>query len=412
MRKVVWVILVLFSILPLICEEPGTNEVFAPFVSRLDADVRDASVLLTWRDSTGVSGWNLIYRHTAEITQGTIDEASLIARIAKGQETYFDRPPDTQPYFYSILVESEEGTRYSLFIPFRNKTIAGVQVPYEDDPAKGAAQISQLSAVSGHDSITVSFLSSRSDRELFLFRSSTMISGYSDLIEGVSWILSPGLSSYQDKPPAGVAYYYAVLDAEMVKLGKVELTSGVNTTQYPAQLPLGSVKPELESADSLRTLPLPFLIISKNVESGEALAPRLYLPETREIASETQNAVDRLLADLPPAAQADKQLEMLAVDRVNQMDGQAAALKSIIEGSLFTGSYAEAQTELQTFLTIRRTEDLESRARFYLGQAFFFQGRYRKALIEFLLARDAYYLQVRGWLDACFDVLASVNNQP
>ena len=411
MKKTFWFAFILISVLRLSGQQAESSDVFAPFVSRLAAEVQDTGVLLTWRDSADVSGWNLIYRHSEDIKISNIDNASLVARIAPGQQSYIDRPPDTLSYYYAVLVESDDGTRYSLLIPFRNKTIAGVQVPFESDPEKRASRITELTSSSTGDSISVSFKSSRTDREVLLIRSSSEISDFRDLIEGVSWILSPGVTTYDDKPPAGIGYYYAVLDAEMAKLGRVSLIPGANATPYPVQLPLGNVQPEPDNPGSLRTLPLPFLIISKDVESGEILGPRLYLPETVKINQETQAAVDKLISGLPTVAADAKHPEVLPVDKGSMSDGQAVALKSIVEDNLLIGEYEKAQEDLQKYLKIRRTDDLESRARFYLGQAFYFQDRYRKALMEFLLARDNHYLKVRGWLDACFEELASADDQ-
>jgi TolA-binding protein len=43
---------------------------------------------------------------------------------------------------------------------------------------------------------------------------------------------------------------------------------------------------------------------------------------------------------------------------------------------------------------------VSARAHFYLGQAYYLQGKYEQACIELLLAQDKYYGAVQPWIDA------------
>ncbi len=63
---------------------------------------------------------------------------------------------------------------------------------------------------------------------------------------------------------------------------------------------------------------------------------------------------------------------------------------------------ALAQQKLLDYLSLPRKPELNARARFYLGQVYYFQGTTRDALMEFLTARDFYYQQCETWLEACF----------
>jgi hypothetical protein len=45
---------------------------------------------------------------------------------------------------------------------------------------------------------------------------------------------------------------------------------------------------------------------------------------------------------------------------------------------------------------------MEARVRFYLAQAYYFQGLYEEALLEFVLAQDQLYAPVQPWLESCF----------
>jgi TolA-binding protein len=47
-----------------------------------------------------------------------------------------------------------------------------------------------------------------------------------------------------------------------------------------------------------------------------------------------------------------------------------------------------------------RSSPAESRARFYLGQAYYYSGNYREALFEFLLIRDVFPAEGSEWVQA------------
>jgi hypothetical protein len=88
MRRLIFLAVgVLFCLGPAVfAQDEGTDDlnrdVFAPFVSRLRVAVRDPQVRITWRDSEDLSdGSYLVYRHTDEINQNTLDAATLSQRL-------------------------------------------------------------------------------------------------------------------------------------------------------------------------------------------------------------------------------------------------------------------------------------------------------------------------------------------
>ena len=85
--------------------------------------------------------------------------------------------------------------------------------------------------------------------------------------------------------------------------------------------------------------------------------------------------------------------------------GELARLQEIVQGPFLAGDMTGAQQKLQDFLSLPRKPDLNARARFYLGQVDFFQGKTRDALFEFLAAQDFYYQETAPWMDACYAAL-------
>ena len=413
MHKSCLIFILAFITFPLLGQTSGETEdaeqVFAPFVSRLKAKASDSSITLTWRKSDDVQGNNLIYRLNTEITEQNISRAELLARIPSGTESYVDFPPDAGSYYYSVIVESGKGERYGLFIPFRNKTITGAKVKVVASIEQLAAQITDIKTESSNDGIKLIFTNNRPSRDLILYRSEKPIESYRDLLGAVSWLLDRGTGQYQDIPPAGIDYYYTVLDEELVKLGRIALKKGENTTQFPTQMPLHAVKTETSRVQNMRILPLPFLIIRNEIETGNNLDATITLPRKQELGPATMNAVAFLLNRIDIQEKPERQVVILVEDTIDSTDGQVYILKSIISDQLVPGRYKDAGKGLNDFLSIRRTENLTARAHFYLAQTYYFQKLYQKALIEFLMAQDRYYSEVNPWLDACFEKLVSTN---
>jgi TolA-binding protein len=57
-------------------------------------------------------------------------------------------------------------------------------------------------------------------------------------------------------------------------------------------------------------------------------------------------------------------------------------------------------------LTLPRSSSAEGRARFYLGQAYYYSGKYREALFEFLLIRDVFPAEGSEWVQAALNAMA------
>lgn len=199
------------------------------------------------------------------------------------------------------------------------------------------------------------------------------------------------------------------MDAELVKAGKVSLVPGKNSTQFPVQVPLETAEKveTLDSKTSTRIMPLPYLILSKEVKTGDELNSSIHLPRKVTLNPATSDAVEAVLADAPRLSEPQMKVVLLNLDQAENPTGEEYVLKAILHEHLLSGRYSQAETELVNFLSVRRNREIEVRAHFYLAQSFYFQRQYREALTEFLIAQDEYYKEVRHWVDACFDRIIS-----
>jgi hypothetical protein len=382
-----------------------------PFVSRLKAAVSDYQIKLTWKDSTEVTGVNLIFRHTEEITEGTIGKAAPLARVPTGVEYYIDAPPDEKGYFYAVLIEDAAKKRFAVFIPFRNVTGTALAVGTTATEEELATVITGIqAAVSAQgDAVELSFRSSNLARDLLVFWGTAPLAVAEDLLRGTSkTYVDPGVTKCSIPASPGVNYYFAVLDAGYYKVGKAPLEAGQNTTSSPARIPLPASVAELPMAPERRTLPLPALQLTQAVETGRDLPSEAYaLPESQTISSSTEDAIEGILAAVPTSRLAEPKPSILESDSTPAAGGELASLSAVIKNQFAGGNYAEAGKLIEDFLSLRRKPDIEARAHFYLGQIKYFQNDTRGAVMEFLLAEDYFYHETQRWLESCFQKLES-----
>jgi hypothetical protein len=405
------VLLLLAPALACPAQEAGMPDTI-PFVSRLKAVSGDTQIKLMWKDSPDVNGENLVFRHTEEIADTNLEQARLLARVPKGVEYYLDIPPDERGYFYAVIMEDLEGKRYASLIPFRNKTSAAVAVTTKASEDVLAARISGISAAVTPDAgaIQVSFRSSNPDRDLIVFWSTTPLRTPEDLLQGTSKAsVDPGVQRYQVPALPGVGYYFAVLDAGLYKIGQVPLTGGVNATTNPVEIPLASGGGLAPAPSRLRAFPLPALQLTRAVESGRELpgGEPVELPPRRPVSAAAQRAIEQIIAGVSRNTLPEMTPQVLEADRTPSPSGELAALRQIVTGPLAGGRFSEASSLIGNFLSLPRKPEVEARARFYLGQALYFENDSRNAVMEFLLAEDVLYQETRQWIDACIRRLAA-----
>jgi hypothetical protein len=406
MRKMYASVSILFFIvmIPLFGQHYGPDE-FSPFVSRLKATVSDIAVVLTWQNPKEVDGKILVYRHTEKINEENIEDANLIATLEIERESYVDYPDDTDEYFYAVLIEDKMREVHSMFIPYRNITVTGVFISETGTEKERAGIITDLKAVVKDQTIVITFKTTEAKRSYLLYRNTSPILDADNLIQSMTPVMLEGKTSYTDYPIAGIDYYYAVLDAGLVKIGEIRLDPGKNTLTKPVTIPLEKAISEKETTTK-RSLPLPYISILSDVEYGNALVSSVssYLPEEKKLKKETEKAVDNLLKDMtfPPVPKI--KMQILEIDTA-ATEGEATTLQNIVNGLFAKNKFDSAEQKIKDYLKIKHADELEARSYFYLGQIYYFKEKYEDAFLAFLMAYDLYYTDVQPWLHACFENL-------
>ena len=386
-------------------EEGLNRDVFAPFVSRLRVAVRDPQVRLTWRDSTDLSnGTYRVYRSTEEITQDTIDDATLVGEVPPGVETFLDTPLEEGSYYYAVLAAEPDGRTYPIFIPFRNKTLRPVEVTRLESEEDLAASVYDIEAQPQDTAIVVVFNPSRTGRTLAVYRSTDP---FTDLQSVTDATLLDELDSssrrYADYPVPGVSYYYGVFDKALIERGTLEIQQNENVLSQPVQIALATqpaVNIEIPRATKRRA-PLPILQLASGIQSGERLAvPDVPAGGARPVSATTRAAINRLLSRAPEPAPFAPDPVILPQERSADGEGVAVTLSRIVTGEFADGEYLRAADQLKSLLDLPVSDETEQRIRFYLGQSLYFDGRREPAFMEFLVASDGpLYAETRPWIE-------------
>ena len=388
-------------------------EIFAPFVSGLSASVSANAVTLTWKPApSGIDVYD-IYRSTESLNESSFARAVKIGSVRSDKSAFTDYPPTTDNYYYAVLGRSKDNTLYKLFIPYRNITVSPVTVETTDSMKAVATKISQLSATPAEDAIRLEFESSKPNREVIIYRSNNRIQSQQDLIEA-SAIATIGSQErqYTDYPLGGISYFYAVVDAEMAKAGSYDFRSGENSLAEPVELPVGTQISLQRSKPDARITPLPYLLLN----NGSFSRANFSRPSA-ELDEDTQavwKKLDGLLASgsEPSAASPD----ILPIDQTDQsgtdssQDNSTQQLARIVNNSFPENTrdrtaWQNAEKQLGAFFNISRTDSVETRAHYYMGQAYFFQGKYKQAFFEFIMAQDDFYTEVQPWLERIYPEL-------
>ncbi|MDR1930966.1 MAG: hypothetical protein LBQ44_10120, partial [Treponema sp.] len=139
-----------------LCVFPAFSQVggvSAPFVSRLEAEVKNGFIRLSWDDSPDIRGPVYVYRSETPMTSFAAGSLPNPARVPYGTESYLDEAEKPGTFYYFAVVSDEQGEKYMLFTAtvvvtvkegdvaefFRDPSLAGAYTP-PPPPPPGAAE--------------------------------------------------------------------------------------------------------------------------------------------------------------------------------------------------------------------------------------------------------------------------------
>jgi len=350
----------------------------------------------------------VVYRSETEIDSDSLSSSKRLGTIAAGAQSYTDLPPDNKPYFYAVLAQAENGTPYTVLIPARNTTTAGIALPSAAPmaanpmlaPPPSGPFVSGIEAKANGDSISISYKASPKSR-LVLYRGGSPIAQASDLLDAtLVAAFSDKNGSFADYPVPGIDYYYAVLGEEDIKAGRIDIQLGVNSLSAPVQVRASAVSSGFqEPPPTARTPPLPYFLFESEGIGSAAISLDEGLPPPRTVSPETNKAISVLLAKAPPTNVAMPPIRVLPEEKSAPAGGEDYALSLIASDKIASKDWPGAVDQLRKYLSLNRGPKAAARARYYLGEALVSTGAMRDAFFEFISARMFYPVESKPWID-------------
>ena len=394
-RRILAALVCVLSACGVNAQKIGAQEIFSPFVSQLNAEVSNNSVRLSWIDSLDARGPVFIFRSSRQIDRASLSGLRPMA-IPYGTQYFVDEIGGESAYYF-VAASGIDGYRYDIIIPFTNTVATGaVRSPWADTPAPAAVwqgqysqpvqkpEISSLNAYADGDRVIISYSTNGYAKPVVLYRNTQPMRQIQDLLNAVV-VQSSNSSPIIDYPAPGYSYYYALFFADDVSRGTIDIQPGRNETINPVIIAARAYAPPPE----IRAMPLP------QMPAQIPSPPRIEQPRFPAAASRPPVPVRR-----PRVFARD-----LETPTGTSAVGEESILRSIVQGPISRRDWGNARNQLLQYLSQPRSPASETRARFYLGQAYYFTGQNREALNEFLFVQDAFPREAAGWIEAIMATL-------
>jgi hypothetical protein len=380
---------------------PG-GAVFAPFVSQLSVEARNNLVRLSWIDSLDVRGPVYIFRAAQPFETGRVPANLSPLEVPYGTQSFIDETEGAGTVYYFVAASDGLGRRYDIVIPYNNTIPVHIN---GSEPGRGAPPETQtfrpvesgifgLETRTEGEGVSITYRTANGQRNIVLYRSVQPLQHTADLLRAV--IVYSGVPApFTDYPAPGIPYYYAVIFEDELLRGTVGIIPGHNASIEPVETaPHAGSLPERETP--IRAMPLPLISVYNAVPGSDWFSEVPAAVPLGPDAAKALEAIPRPGSGAPPK----KKARAFSQDLEAAAGGEDAPLRAIVRGAFLNRDWQGARTELLNYLSLPRSPLAEARARFYLGQACYFTGRNREALIEFLMVQSQYPREARDWIDA------------
>ncbi|MDR0475266.1 MAG: hypothetical protein LBH43_16540, partial [Treponema sp.] len=196
-------------------------------------------------------------------------------------------------------------------------------------------------------------------------------------------------SPFIDYPAPGSSYYYALVFEDDISRGVLKIQPGRNATVEVAEI-AGKAQ---GITPAIRAIPLPSLSVYKALP-GSDFYSELPSPVPPQ-AGGNAGTVRREQSAPSPL----KRPRVFARDLEAPGGDEESILRTIVQGPFVRREWQGAREQLLRFLALSRSKALEARARFYLGQTYYYSGRNREALLEFLVVQSTYPDEASEWIE-------------
>ncbi|MCL1929221.1 MAG: hypothetical protein FWG07_10585 [Treponema sp.] len=406
----IFILPVFFTVQAQEADENQETGVFAPFVSQLEGEIRNNLIRLSWKDTVDIKGSVYIYRSETPFSASFVFPTP--AEVPYGTGSYLEEVENPGVLHYLVVASDEYGQKYILPIPNTNtisitvapENVPGITIRQNQNariaPAQSNAPLPGIEALGvriNGDMAIITFSGADKEKNLILYRSLNPIRRQEDLLSAIIIRQKVG-SPVIDYPLPGLSYYYALLYEEDLAAGIFSLRSGYNVTE--------AVQLQSAGRTGSREMPLPGLNIPSYTGAGTAASDSL--PGFTMENFDSEAAV--FSVERRNEKTSKKDIEIFPEDLERNVagftdgagfeSGEEYQLRSIVQGYFSLKEWDKAAQEFRRFLDLPRTITNKAKAQFYLGQIYYFQGKPREALFQFLVAQEQYPNKCNSWIQA------------
>jgi hypothetical protein len=394
----------IFRAAPVFPQTEPEESVFAPFVSRLSVEVKNNLVRLSWIDSPDARGQVYIFRSAQPFETGRIPGNIRPVETPYGAQSFIDELEGTETFYYFVAASDGLGRRYDVVIPYNNTISVRISgsgmeniLPIEEPaPLPAPTGVFGLEVKVAGEGVNISYQTAAEGKNTVLYRSVQPLRNTADLLRAVI-VQSGPPAPFTDYPVPGISYYYAVIFEEELVQGNVGLYPGQNATTQAVEISPGAGRIGLPGPEApIRSMPLPLISVYNAVPGSDRYSE---IPRSAPLGPDAAKA----LGSIPrasPSPPPQKKPRAFSRDLEAPAGGEESQLRFIVQGLFSKRDWQSARTELLRYLSLPRSALSEARARFYLGQTYYFSGNNREALIEFLLVQSHYPDEAKDWIDA------------
>jgi hypothetical protein len=275
--------------------------------------------------------------------------------------------------------------------------------------AAGRPVVTDITAFAGTDKlINISWvLPSKTEQAvtaLLVFRDVKPIASYSQLeklepaatLTGSDTGWTDTVSNYTD-------YYYAVIALTGNKRYDIIIPSmnatvnGVHRKLPPQKAAAdisASAKEKFYPEGTMRETPLPYIDLIEGINSTETYMGQQVRDEAKELAGKSV-VQKRIPLDI----------YVFEKDLVSPDGGDDYFLFDALKTTFIRRKYMESVGALKKLLGTNRSGDVTKRAKFYLGESYYFSGNYQEAVKTFLTVSDEYPSLTKKWIDSSLDFM-------
>jgi len=274
--------------------------------------------------------------------------------------------------------------------------------------AAGRPIVTDISAEAGNGKfITVSWILPETEQEitsLLVFQDTQPVASYSQLA-GLTpaAVLDSSNTGWTDKVTDYTDYYYAVIAVTGQKRYDIIIPS-MNATVNGAHLKLSPKKaaPDVDASaaeklypeGNMRETPLPYIDLIEGMYT------------TGTDMGQDARAQANLLAGKSGGQKAEPlDPYIFEEDLISPDGGDDYFLFDVLKTTFIRKKYGDSAAALGKLLGTNRSEGVTKRAKFYLGESYYFSGRYSDAVKTFLSVSDEYPSLSKRWIDSSLDFM-------